>query len=81
MMHISLAGLLGAIAGTLLAAVSYHVFIGALEREVRARAQPASAEQRATFELTMSLLRRFVLTVDMVVFAAVGYWIGSRVWG
>jgi hypothetical protein len=75
MMNISLAGLLGAIAGTVLAAVIYHVFIDALDREIRKRARPQSPEQRTNFEVTLSLVRRFVLIVDLFVFAAAGYWI------
>jgi hypothetical protein len=80
MMNISLAGLLGAIAGTILAAVSYHAFIDVLDREVRKRAQPPLAEQRDSFEMTLSMMRRFVLTVDLIVFAAAGYWIARRLW-
>jgi hypothetical protein len=80
MMDISLAGLLGAIAGTFLAAVVYHVFIDGLDREMRRRAGPQSLEARASLEVTLSLLRRLVLIVDLLIFAAAGYWIGHRLW-
>ena len=80
MMNISLAGLLGAIAGTVLAAVSYHLFIGALDRHMREREQLQTPEERDDFDVKMSLVRRIVLTVDLFLFAAVGYWIGRTVW-
>jgi hypothetical protein len=80
MMNISLAGLLGAMAGTALAAVSYHLFIGVLDRHMREREQLQTAEERDNFDAKMSLVRRIVLTVDLFLFAAVGYWIGRTVW-
>jgi len=80
MLDISLAGLIGAIAGTFVAGVNYHLFIGVLERSMRERAQTQTAEERDTMEVRLSLMRRFVLTVDLFVFAALGYWIGKTLW-
>jgi hypothetical protein len=79
MINISLAGLLGAIGGTLVAAVSYHLFIGALERRMREHEQLQTAAERDSFEIKMSLVRRVVLTTDLLVFAGVGYWLGRMV--
>lgn len=81
MFDISLAGLIGAIAGTMVAAVNYHLFIGVLERAMREREPTQTAEERDTMEAKLSLMRRIVLTADLFVFAAVGYWIGQTVWG
>ena len=81
MLDISLAGLIGAIAGTVVAGVNYHLFIGVLERSMREREQTQTAEERDTNEAKLSLMRRIVLTVDLFAFAAVGYWIGKSVWG
>ena len=81
MMNISLAGLIGAIVGTAVAAVSYHLFIGVLERLMRERAQTQTAEERDGMEGQLSLIRRVVLIADLVVFAGLGYWIGQEVWG
>jgi hypothetical protein len=78
-LDISLAGLIGAIAGTFVAGVNYHLFIGVLER--RMRKQTKTAEERDGMDVELSLMRRIVLTVDLFVFAAVGYWIGDRFWG
>ena len=81
MMEISPAGLLGAVAGTALAGVTYHLFIGVLERSMREREQTQTPEERDSFDRRMSLIRRIVLTTDLFVFAAVGYWIGRTLWG
>jgi hypothetical protein len=39
-----------------------------------------SAEQ-ATHALELSLLRRAVLAVDIIVFAGIGYWLGQAIGG
>ena len=81
MMDISLAGLIGAILGTAVAAVNYHLFIGVLERKLREREQLHAPEERDHMDVRMSLVRRVVLTTDLFVFAAVGYWLGLQVAG
>jgi hypothetical protein len=81
MLDISLAGLIGAIAGTVVAGVSYHLSIGALDRRMRERAQTQTAEEREKAEAALSIMRRFVLTTDLLLFAGLGYWIGSTYWG
>jgi hypothetical protein len=79
-LDISLAGLLGALVGTVVAGVNYHLFIGVLDRAMRERAQTQTAEERDNMDVRMSLLRRIVLTVDLFAFAAVGYWLGRTFW-
>lgn len=74
MIDLSLAGLIGAMLGTVVAAITYHVFIGYLERAMGARMQSMPSEERGDFSL--STVRRIVLTVDVAVFAALGYWLG-----
>ena len=81
MMDISLAGLIGAILGTVVAAVNYHLFIGVLERRMREREQVQTAEERDHTDVRMSLMRRIVLTTDLFVFAASGYWLGDKFGG
>ncbi len=78
MMNISLAGLIGAIVGTVIAGVNYHLLIGALERAMRERAVPA--DDGEALERKLSLLRRLVLTVELLFFATLGYWIGMTFW-
>jgi hypothetical protein len=81
MLDISLGGLIGAIVGTVIAGVNYHLFIGVLERAMREQAQTQTAEERDAMDTRLSLVRRIVLTADLFVFAALGYWIGHTVWG
>jgi len=80
-LDISVAGLIGAIIGTMVAGVNYHLYIGVLERWMRKREQTLTAEERDTSDVKLSLVRRIVLTVDLFAFAAAGYWIGKSVWG
>jgi hypothetical protein len=80
MLDISLAGLIGAIVGTVVAGVNYHLFIGVLERAMREREPTQTAEQRDAMGAKLSLMRRFVLTADLLVFAGIGYWIGTTFW-
>jgi hypothetical protein len=81
MENISWAGLIGAIVGTIVAGVNYHLFIGIVERSIREQGQTQTAEERDAMDIKLSLVRRIVLTVDLFVFAAVGYWIGQTWWG
>ena len=80
MFDISPAGLIGAIIGTVVAGVNYHLFIGVLERAMRERAPAQTAEERDTLDTKLSLMRRIVLTADLFVFAALGYWLGHTLW-
>jgi hypothetical protein len=75
MIDLSFAGLVGAMLGTAVAAIFYHLFIGNLERAVQARAQSLPEDERG--DLSLSVVRRVVLTLDLLVFAALGYWLGS----
>ena len=77
MLNLSLFGLLGAIAGTAIAAFCYGPSVKVVERGFRARGEPQTADQRVTFERELSFLRRAVLAVDILLFAGIGYWLGT----
>jgi hypothetical protein len=81
MMDISPAGLLGAVVGTAIAGLAYHLFIGVLERWVSEGEPARTTEERDSMDVKLSLMRRIVLTVDLFLFAAAGYWIGQTYWG
>ena len=81
MIDLSLAGLLGAVVGTVVAAMAYGPLVALIERGFRARGQPETAEQRETFGQEISLLRRAVLAVDIIVFGGIGYWLGQTIGG
>jgi hypothetical protein len=78
-LDISLAGLIGAFIGTIVAGVNYHLFIGALERAMH-KPEHTPDEQEAV-EVQLSVLRRVVLAVELLFFAGLGYWIGKTFWG
>ncbi len=75
-MGISLAGLIGAVAGTLVAAINYYLFVAILDRGARERELTQSPGERDSYDRKMSVVRRLVLTADLVVFAGAGYWFG-----
>jgi hypothetical protein len=82
MMDISLGGLIGAVIGTLIAGVNYHLFIGVLERRIRERPlMQTPSEAGDSLDQRLALLRRAVLTIDLLLFAGVGYWLGHAAAG
>jgi hypothetical protein len=81
MLDISLAGLIGAIVGTAIAGVTYHLSIGALDRQMRERTKTQTAEEQDKADTAMSLIRRVILATDVLLFAGLGYWIGHTYWG
>jgi hypothetical protein len=78
-MELSLAGLIGAVLGTIVSAVIYGPLIGAIEAGLRKRR--AAGDDRATFAQEIALLRRGVLAADMLLCAGLGYWIGLAIGG
>ena len=81
MIDLSFAGLLGAILGTVVAAVAYGPLVVFCERRFRSRDPSQSPEERAMFEQEVSILRRVVLAADIIVFAGIGYWLGAMIGG
>ena len=80
MIDISLGGLIGAIVGTVIAAASYGMLVTLIEHWFKGR-RGAMAEDRATLQRELALLRRTVLAIDILLFGGVGYWIGDRIGG
>ncbi len=81
MIDLSLAGLLGAVVGTVIAALAYGPLVAFVERVFGSRSPAASAEDRETREQEISMLRRAVLAADILVFAGIGYWLGGTLAG
>ncbi len=77
MTGLSLPGLIGAVVGTVVAAINYYVIIGLLEKNAHEQVQTLGAQARDSYERKMALVRRGILTVDLIVFAGVGYWLGK----
>ena len=70
MIELSLAGLVGAFAGTVVAAFAYAPLVIALQRGLALRAPEE-----------ISILRRAVLAMDILIFAGLGYWLGTLLSG
>jgi hypothetical protein len=81
MIELSLAGLLGAVVGIVVAACAYAPLVRFVERGFRGRQPVATEEERQTLDVELSLLRRAVLAVDILIFAGIGYWLGQMIAG
>jgi hypothetical protein len=77
MIDLSLAGLLGAIAGTVVAGFAYGPLIGLLERAVHTQDGALTADERARSQENQALARRIMLALDILIFAGIGFWLGS----
>ena len=78
-MELSLAGLIGAVLGTIASAAFYGPLIDAVERALRKRR--LRTDDPATFAQEIALLRRGILAADMLLCAGIGYWIGLMIGG
>jgi hypothetical protein len=78
-MELSLAGLIGAVLGTIVSAVIYGRLIDAVEGVLRKRR--AVTDDQTTFAQEIALLRRGILAADMLLCAGIGYWIGLTIGG
>jgi len=80
MIDISLAGLIGAIVGTIIAAALYGTLVIAIERGI-AKYRARASEADSASEQEAALLRRGVLALDILIFGSLGYWIGHKIGG
>jgi hypothetical protein len=78
-MELSLAGLIGAVLGTILSAALYGPLIDAIEGALRKGRAPT--DNRATFAQEIALLRRGILAAVILLCAGLGYWIGLLIGG
>jgi hypothetical protein len=81
MIDLSLAGLIGAIVGTAVAALAYGRLAAIVERAYRPRGASPTGAEHARFDQERSMLRRAVLALDILLFAGIGYWLGAKLWG
>ena len=80
-MELSPAGFIGAVVGTVIGVVQYVVVIKLVEARLRKLDRSETSAERQEFERKLSLMRRLVLAIDIVVFSALGYWLGQTVGG
>ena len=79
MVDLSLAGLLGAVIGTAIAALVYGRLVAVGRARLRARDRSGSAWKARPS--SSELLLRVVLATDIIVFAGIGYWLGAMIGG
>jgi len=77
----SLPGFIGAFVGVIIGVINYVAVISMVQQRLRKLDRSQSSEEREEFERKLSLMRRLVLGIEIVAFAAVGYWFGRMVGG
>ena len=80
-MELSLAGLIGAVVGAVIAWINYAMIVGFVTNRLRALDKSKTIAERVDFERKLGLMRQFILALDIVVFAGVGYWFGATLGG
>ena len=80
-MELSLPGLIGAAIGLVLALINYGVIVTFVEQRLRALDDSKTDAERAVFERKIQIMRQTILWLDIVVFAALGYWFGQTLGG
>jgi hypothetical protein len=77
-MEYSLPAWLGGLIGTVIAVAIYIPAIRVIEARLRAQNGPQTLEQRAAFDEKMSIARRVILGIAVVLLATIGYMIGNK---
>jgi hypothetical protein len=77
-MELSLGGLLGAVAGTLIGAINFVMVVPLIEARLRALDKSETAQAREEFENRISLMRRLILGIEVLTLGALGYWLGMK---
>ena len=77
MLDYSLAGLIGCGLGLLAGLTSYFLTVPAIQARLRAIGPKDTQEQRNDLEFKLGVMRRLILTLDIVVFGLGGYWLGK----
>ncbi len=80
MLGISLGGLIGAVAGTIVAAAVYGSLIDFIEGRIRA-AHTRTAESDAVAQQEIVFLRHGVFAFAVLGLGGLGYWIGDMIGG
>jgi hypothetical protein len=77
----SLPGFIGAFVGVVIGVINFGVIISIVQGRLRKLDRSQTPAERDEFERKLSLMRRIVLGIDIVVFSAIGYWIGRTIGG
>ena len=80
-MDVSLAGLIGSALAIVAGMTSYFLTVPFIEKRLRELSPKDTPEQRQDLKFKLGVMRRLILTMDVVVFGLVGYWVGKAVAG
>jgi hypothetical protein len=80
-MNLSTAALAGAAIGAAFGIVSALLVVSAVAERLRALDRSETQADRAVLERKILALRWIVLAIEATVFAIVGYWVGSWLFG
>ena len=80
-MDYSVAGLIGSALGLAVGLTSYFLTVPAIEKSLRRIGPTETPEQRKDLEFKLGVMRRLILTSDIVLFGLGGYWLGKTVGG
>ena len=80
-MDVSLAGLVGSALAIMAGMTSYFLTVPFIEKRLRELGPKDTPEQRQDLEFKLGVMRRLILTMDVVVFGLIGYWVGKAVAG
>jgi hypothetical protein len=78
-MEYSLPAWLGGLIGTVIAVAIYIPAIRVIEARLREQNGPQTLEQRAAFDEKMSISRRVILGIAVVLLATIGYMVGNKI--
>jgi len=80
-MDVSTAGLIGSALAILVGMTSYFLTVPVIEKRLRQLGPKDTPEQRDDLESKLGIMRRLILTLDVVIFGLVGFWAGKAVAG
>ena len=78
-MELSLGGLIGAALAIVAGMTSYFLTVPVITKRLRELGPKDTLEQREDLESKLGIMRRLILTMDVVVFGLIGYWVGKAV--
>jgi hypothetical protein len=78
-MEYSLPAWLGGLVGTVIAVAIYIPAIRVIEARLREQNGPQTLEQRAAFDEKMSIARRVILGIAVVLLATIGYMVSNKI--
>ena len=74
-MELTLGGLFGAMIGAAFGGANYAMLIGYLDGLLKS--MEGTEAERAEFQSNVSVMRQAILAFDVLVCAAIGYWLGT----